>query len=260
MRNQKSRRSCCKYCFGLVIQQGFSLGRDGVGRFVENLHQIVQPTENYLNSHKIPFMKEVGKYYFINLDQEWEDVRKGMSKSYVYRNWKLAINRINRSGGNYEIEYNPKLTAQQILERSKHIHIKRQEFLGRKSNFLQDNYSLFAGELINYNLEIEEFQSYWLKYNNNVIAYLLGFYKNQVFYLWATAFLPEYESFYPGRLMQYEVVKFMCQNGFKEYNFMRGESSYKQKWSKTNRTNNRFRIYNNKNLYSLFINKLRTKK
>lgn len=82
---------------------------------------------------------------------------------------------------------------------------------------------------------------------------MLGFYIDKTFYFWNTAFLDNYKNFYPTRLLQYYVIEYMHQANYKEFNFMRGESVYKAKWTKTTRTNYRLRIYNSKNLYGKLL-------
>jgi CelD/BcsL family acetyltransferase involved in cellulose biosynthesis len=90
-------------------------------------------------------------------------------------------------------------------------------------------------------------------FEGRCIGYMIGFYIEGVFYWWSTAFLEEFKEFYPSRLLQFFVLKYMHQEQYKEFNFMRGESGYKNKWTKMTRVNHRFRIYNNKNMYGKLI-------
>jgi CelD/BcsL family acetyltransferase involved in cellulose biosynthesis len=63
------------------------------------------------------------------------------------------------------------------------------------------------------------------------------------------AFDPNYSNLYPSKLLLYELVKYCHANNLKEFHFMRGETDYKSKWTKTHRINYRFTFQNRKSLY-----------
>ena len=202
---------------------------------------IVKPLVDYLDANKMNFKVEEGKYFHINLERKWDEVKGGMSNSFVWKNVRLAKNRITNAG-KWEILYNPVLTADEIMQGAKIVHNERQKELGRASSMNDKNVYAFYTELIDAYLRKHEFNTFWLLFEDKVIAYMLGFYFNNVFYWWNTAFLPEYKDFYPTRLLQYHALKYMHSNGYKEFNFMRGELGYKDKWTSTTRSNYRFRI------------------
>ncbi len=204
--------------------------------------------EQYLSQNNLNYSHQKGKYFYIDLHRSWDEIKKGTSKSFVWKNIRLAKNRISNAGS-WDIEYSPTLNEEEILERIIPIHIKRQEVLGRESDFKKQKYVSAYKSIIANALKEDEFKTFWLKFEGKYIGYMIGFYSEETFYWWNTAFLDEFKAFYPSRLLQYYVLEYMHQNGYKEFNFMRGESGYKDKWTKTTRTNHRFRIYNNKNLY-----------
>jgi CelD/BcsL family acetyltransferase involved in cellulose biosynthesis len=99
-------------------------------------------------------------------------------------------------------------------------------------------------------------RSYWLKFQGVYIAYLMGFEQSNVFYAWNMAFLPVYEHYFPSKLLMRLSLEDCFERGNAEYHFMRGETPYKAKWTKTTRKNFRFRIRNNKQLYGRIIHKI----
>ena len=213
---------------------------------------IISPIERYLKRSKLNYDLFKGKYYYINLDRNWAQIKADTSKSFVWKNVRLAKNRITEAG-DWEIEFNPRINAEEIISRAKPIHVERQNILGRESRFTNsnalDSYRIIISEFISRN----EFNTYWLKFKGKYIGYMLGFYIDKTFYYWNTAFLEEYKAFYPGRLLQYHALEYMHQSGYKEFNFMRGQSGYKDKWTKTTRVNYRLRIYNTNNFYGKIL-------
>lgn len=213
---------------------------------------IVYFLDYYLKKNNLKHKIKKGKYFYINLKRPWEDVKTDTSKSFVWKNVRLAKNRISKAG-NWTIEYNPKIDAQEIVMRAAPIHIHRQMILQRESRFSEENYLKALNRIISHYQEKGQFQSFWLKFEGKYIAYMLGFYLENTFYWWNTAFMEEFKDFYPSRLLQYYVLEHMGKNGYSEFNFMRGESGYKDKWTKTTRTNFRYRLYNNRNWYGKFL-------
>jgi len=203
--------------------------------------KIIQLIEKYTVEKVLSYTLKKGKYFYINLEQPWEEVKKNTSKSFVWKNVRLAKNRITKAG-QWNFEFNPDIDVNEIIERVKPIHSARQNYLERVSRITTKNGEAAYKEVIEYYKLNNEFDTYWLKFEDTYIAYMLGFHIDHVFYWWNTSFLPEYKDFYPTRLLQYNVIDFMHNNGYKEFNFMRGESGYKDKWTNTTRVNYRLRI------------------
>ncbi len=215
----------------------------------------VNHIHNYLAKKQITFKAEKGQYFYIRLDRPWADVINGMSKSFVLKNIRLAKNRIN-AAGQWEIIYKPLLNADEILNKASPIHTERQKSLSRESAFLNAETFDFYKAIISYFSGRDQFQTFWLNLRGKPIAYMLGFCLDKTFYWWNTAFNPDFSGLYPSRFLQYHVLEYMHQNGYNEFNFMRGESGYKDKWTDTTRINWRFRIRNNRTLYGRLLSSL----
>lgn len=69
-----------------------------------------------------------------------------------------------------------------------------------------------------------------LRFNGNLAAVILAFdYRRQIFnYL--TAFAPDYEHFGFGRTLLYEAIRYSFENGYRAWDFLRGDEPYKSWW------------------------------
>jgi CelD/BcsL family acetyltransferase involved in cellulose biosynthesis len=87
----------------------------------------------------------------------------------------------------------------------------------------------------------------WLRFfalflNNKLIAYICCFTYRNTIYHWNTSFDPDYFRYSVGKILHYYAIENAIGNGFKEFDFMRGEEEYKMKWTKIVRTNYEFLI------------------
>lgn len=246
----------------LVIKEALSWLYSGRIRWEEMIlddlldeTELIKPINEFLKRQKAYFTHRIGKYFYINLDTGWDEVKLAMSKKFVFKNVNLATNRISKDGAWY-IVYNPDINANEVINNVKSIHISRQSVLNRPSRFANENDLIFFNKIIDYFSKRQQFQTYWLYMDNKIIAYMLGFYLDNTFYWWNTAFDPDYEKYYPTRLLQFKVIEYMHRNNYKEFNFLRGESGYKEKWTKSTRNNHKFVIRNNKTIYGKVLLKL----
>jgi CelD/BcsL family acetyltransferase involved in cellulose biosynthesis len=207
---------------------------------------------NWLRAHNVKNEQHQGKYHYINLARPWEEIWKEISWKYVRRNANLARNRISRAGS-WQIEINPDWDSSLIISRASEIHMKRQEKLGRTSPYFDKNYRLFLKRMIDFAHANQMFQSHWLKFRDQYIAYTFGFSQNGMYYGWQMAIDTDHESFYPMRLLLIEAIQLYHQKGFFEFNLGTGEAEYKTKWTKYSRKNYRFNFKNDKNIYGKAI-------
>jgi len=203
---------------------------------------------NWLRAHNAESEQHRGKYYYINLGRPWEEIWRDMSRRYVRRNINLARNRIYRAGS-WQIEVNPDWDSSSIISRASKIHMKRQEKFGRTSPYFDKNYKLFLGRIIDFAQTNQLFQSHWLKFRDQYIAYTFGFSQCGIYYGWQMAIDTDYESLYPMRLLLIEAIQLYYQKGFLEFNFGTGEAEYKTKWTNDSRGNYRFIVKNNNSTY-----------
>jgi len=217
----------------------------------------VSSIREWLNRNKHSFEYEVhmGKYFYIDLARPWEEVIQGSSKKFIRRNVNWARNRISRSGY-WEVVSDSDLSAEEITLRASLIHTKRQSELGRTSLYLDELTKKYIQSVIEKARSSKKMRTYWLRFKNKDIAYLIGFEQEDSFYAWNIAFDPDFACFSPSKLLFFEVIRDCHNRGLKEFNFMRGEGEYKSKWTRGFRGNFRFKIKNTGHLYGKIISKL----
>lgn len=189
-----------------------------------------------------------GRYYFLDLVRPWKDVWSDMSKKFVRRSTNLARNRITKAGP-WEVLSDPIWEMERLLSEAAPMHIERQSELDRESKYADKDSRSFMHEVFQVSREKKRFRSYWLKLQDTLIAYMFGFVSQDVFYAWNMAFRPDYAEFFPSKLLLLEIIRDCHRQGLKEFNFMRGESEYKAKWTQSFRSNIRLTVQNRSTLY-----------
>ncbi len=219
---------------------------------------VIKALQTWFNKNTKTYNEHKGKYYFINLEKPWEEIWLESSRKFVRRNINLAQNRLNKEGNSWEVTINPNFNTEKLIETASLIHIKRQNELKRPSFYSDPKTKEFIKTIINENRKIEKFHSYWLKFKENYIAYDFYFEQDNILYSWNGAFHPDYAKFYPSRLLLFKTLQdcYYNKKNIKEFNFMRGESDYKSKWTKDYRANYRFTIKNTDHLYGKIISVL----
>ena len=215
----------------------------------------VEALRAWLEASSVEYSIDEGKYYFVDLDRPWEEVWQETSKKAVRRSINLARNRITKAG-NWEMIIDPEWDMEKIVAEASPMHIERQEELDRDSFYMDPDSIAFLQKIFKHNRERGIFKSCWLLFEDHYIAYMLGFEKDNVYYAWNMAFNPDYASFFPSKLLLFELIKDCHNKKLTEFSFMRGEGEYKAKWTKHYRVNYRFNIKNTQSLYGKTISLL----
>lgn len=201
------------------------------------------------------YMRTDNRYYYLNLARSWEDICSDMSKKFVHRSTNLARNRITKAGP-WDILIDPTWEVGRLIAEAAPIHIARQDELNRPSLYTDVDSRHFLLSLFQYNRDQNRFRSYWLKFQDTLVAYLFGFVNEGVFHAWNMAFRPEFGEFFPSKLLMLEIIRDCHRQGLKEFSFMRGELEYKAKWTKSYRANIRLTIHNRSTLYGRSVQAL----
>jgi len=82
----------------------------------------------------------------------------------------------------------------------------------------------------------------WL--NNNPVAYIYCCKYGNKIYHWNTAFDPQYFSLSVGKVLHRLAIEDIFNSGYDELDFMRGDESYKLKWTQELRTNSEVLLLN----------------
>lgn len=182
-------------------------------------------------------------YIEFNTGTNWESFYKSLSKK-IKRDFANKINRMAKLGS-YSFEHiRDKKTVSDYIDT-----IKRIELNSLKAD---TNISLCfdSEEKVNFQKRIVDGagQGYevlvsFLKLNGQTIAHLYGFIYNNVYHTYNMAFLPEYVRVSPGKLLMNETVRWVIENKYKKFDFLRGDSYIKSKWSQDSRNQIRLTVF-----------------
>lgn len=84
-----------------------------------------------------------------------------------------------------------------------------------------------------------------LELNGEIIAYLYGFIADKVYHAYNMAFLPNYSRLSPGKLVMQNTIEYCIGEGMDEFDFLRGSSYIKSKWTDLNRQQHHLTIFRN---------------
>jgi len=92
----------------------------------------------------------------------------------------------------------------------------------RAAGFLRDVAAAFAPR--------DLLRIFALHFNERIVAVVLAFRSSTTLFSYLSAFDPEYETFGFGRELLAEAIRYAHENGYRYWNFLRGEESYKFSW------------------------------
>lgn len=179
---------------------------------------------------------------YLPLDQDWGTYFSSLGKRH-----KAAINRTirkaTREKGDLEfVRKHPSEDLDYLMNKIGEIHRQRSQVKGRNSLF--ETKEAFVREIVSSFAEQGQTDLSILKIGGKVAAYSLGFDYQKVVYIWNVAFDPAYKSFAPGLLTFRFLIEDCMNNGYQEFDFMRGEEPYKEEWTKLTRRNYRITMTN----------------
>ena len=105
------------------------------------------------------------------------------------------------------------------------------------NTFWNERNADFLKECITWTLEKNYLNLFTFEIDENIIAYRIGFYYNNIFYDWNTCFDPKYFGISSGKLLMVKIIEHIFDDGYEEFDFMRGNEWYKQKWATGSRKN-----------------------
>jgi CelD/BcsL family acetyltransferase involved in cellulose biosynthesis len=82
-----------------------------------------------------------------------------------------------------------------------------------------------------------------LELNGEIVAYLYGFIMNHIYHAYNTAFSLDFSRLSPGKLLIQETIEHCIREGLREFDFLRGNSYLKSKWTDRVRTQYHLTIF-----------------
>lgn len=159
------------------------------------------------------------------------------------------LNLIADAGG-CDLQFAGEVPLPELLSAMADIHAKRQGELGRQSFFQRAQDRVFIQEIA------EQYQQRgWLDYvamrmNGEIVAYMFGFRYGGVRHSWNVGFDPRYNELSLGKVLVYLwIEEAFRRKEIVEFNFMRGDSEFKRKFTKQHRWNYHFIVRHPRSLY-----------
>lgn len=202
------------------------------------------------------------RFYFIDLkSRAFADYyATDTSKKFVRRDLNRIRNMFNREGG-YALEHfsadNDAGELNNLFNAIAFMHSDRQSELDRSSMYDNPALQRFIRAIYQIYHNQHKLDITLLKFKDQYISYAVGFIADNIFYWWNTGFDTSYSKYAPTKLLLYHLIESCFERGFSRFSFMRGESEYKEKWTKTYFKTYDIVITNTHNLKSRLIHKFK---
>lgn len=162
-----------------------------------------------------------------------------------YENYKKSCvcPNVNAYKNRLESKFKYKFTAiinenNQLLDKLSEIHIKEQDFVNeekniktRRSLFRNDREFDFVSRVYNKNNNIVTF--ILESEDKDIITYIICYLYKRILYSWNTAFNVKYKKYCVGKVINYEINKFLFENNIADvYDFGAGRYPWKFEWTK----------------------------
>ena len=124
-------------------------------------------------------------------------------------------------------------TADQIdprIETLIRLHQKRQNHLGNPGCFASPPYTAFHREMIHQLFRTGNLQLHTLEYEGQPIAIQYELLGTGTIYAYQGGIDPDFDDLGPGHLLQASVLRWAIENGFRRFDWLRGDEPYKKHW------------------------------
>lgn len=142
----------------------------------------------------------------------------------------------------WSLQFNPSVSPDKLLEVFGDLHTARAVHKGFFVFYQDERFRHFFLDL--FATPQDDFELLWttITHDGSVISYMLGFVMNKVYFQWNIGFSENYKMFSPNKVHHLFLIEECFKRGYKEFDFMRGDSKYKFDWTKSFRRNYRVRI------------------
>ena len=181
---------------------------------------------------------------YISIDCKWSDYYNTLGKN-MKSDIKRRLNGLARAGKAEFVRLHELDDVAQILNIIKSIHVKCRQSKGGISWYTNGRRFELASLILRQFSNRKWLDLVFLKLNDRIIAYYLGFIYNSIVHFWNTGFDPEYSHVSPGKLLLHYWIKDSFEKGYKQFDFMVGEEPYKFQWTSLVRPNYELFLFRN---------------
>ncbi|MBI4847192.1 MAG: GNAT family N-acetyltransferase [Nitrospirae bacterium] len=194
-------------------------------------------------------VRAVGVSPCVRITGTWDDYYKGTSKG-LRQDIRTAHNKFRSMGETTYEDYNEN-NSEELLNCFFEMHRKRQAGkIGESLYETQVNMDFFS------ELASAFHATGWsdfsvLKIDGRIISAVFAFKYHRIFFYWIPVFAPEFLKYSPGKVHIQILLKKCFEEGFREFDFMRGDESYKYKWADGSASSYEVKIYRSRSRYRL---------
>jgi len=179
---------------------------------------------------------------YISIDRDWTDYYGALGKN-VRSDLRRRLNHLAKLGKAEFIRLHDVDDVADTLAMIRSMHVKCRGARGEISWYTNEKRFRFASLIVKRFGDRKWLDLVFFKLNDRVIAYYLGFVHNSIVYFWNTGFDPEFAAVSPGKLLLHYWIRDSFAQGYREFDFMVGEESYKLQWTSSVRPNREFFVF-----------------
>ena len=186
--------------------------------------------------------------FYVDTSGDFQSYLKTTSRD-VKKDVARRLNLIEDAGG-YELKFTGQISLSDLLRAMGDIHTKRQGELGRESFFAREDERGFIQEIAALYHERGWLDYVAMRMNGEIVAYMFGFRHGGVRYSWNVGFDPRRNELSLGKVLAYLWIEdAFRRKEISEFNFMRGDSEFKRKFTERQRWNHHFIVRHPRSLY-----------
>lgn len=181
---------------------------------------------------------------YISIDCDWMSYYNALGKN-IRSDIRRRLNHLAKMGKAKFVRLHEVDDVMDTLGIIKSIHVKCQRAKGEISWYTNEKRFRFVSLILKRFGDRKWLDIVFLKLNDKVIAYYLGFVYDNIVYFWNTGFDPEFSKVSPGKLLLHYWIKDSFTEAHREFDFMVGEEPYKLQWTSPMRPNYELFLFKN---------------
>jgi len=181
---------------------------------------------------------------YISIDGSWTDYYTTLGKN-VRSDVRRRQNGLDKMGKVEFTRLHEVADVAGTLSTIKAIHVKCRQARGETSWYADERRYRFVSLILQRFGARRWLDMVFLRLNDRIIAYYLGFRYNNVVYFWNTGYDPEFSEVSPGKLLLHYWIAEAFAGGYREFDFMVGEEPYKLQWTSQARPNYELFVFKN---------------
>jgi CelD/BcsL family acetyltransferase involved in cellulose biosynthesis len=181
---------------------------------------------------------------YIPIEGRWTDYYTALGKN-VRSDVRRRQNGLARMGKAEFLRLHDIDDVAATLDIIKAIHVKCRRARGETSWYLDERRYRLVSLILQRFSERRWLDLVFLKLNDRVIAYYLGFRYNNIVHFWNTGYDPEFSEVSPGKLLLRYWIEDSFAGAYREFDFMVGEEPYKLQWARQTRPNYELGVFKN---------------